>query len=246
MRSVHRYLADNYSFVDAENAFLLGFLHDFYDGVAPCGTLVEVGGGGALYSLLSARRRVRHATYLEPNPEARREILRWLDGDPSAHSWNAFLEHVHALEQAPVSISAMAADLRRCLRRVSSFDVFAPWQGAQFDIVSSHFCVESMATTRAEFDTGVDTLCRMLAPGGHLVLSLLLEGHYWTFGSNTVRCFAMGESDILTALARNGLQVSRACTSSPGNGEKHCAEAADGQNYRGLLCVTAQRQPPSS
>ncbi|MFX5476880.1 hypothetical protein ABTD55_23435, partial [Acinetobacter baumannii] len=60
-----KYLEDNFSYLDPESRFMLKFFHDAYALLPGGNKLVEIGGGGALYSLLSARRKVNEIIYGE-------------------------------------------------------------------------------------------------------------------------------------------------------------------------------------
>lgn len=247
-----KYLHDNFSHIDPESRFMMQFFHDAYAALPAKRTLVEIGGGGALYSLISARTKVDEIVYGEFNSWCRSDVERWKNEDNAAHDWGVFFEETRKLEGQAESVSKMSADLRQKLKAIVECNIFAPQcgidqkYGTEFDVVSSQFCAESISSTMEEYELSMRNLLSMVAPNGCLVVSFLHNARYWDFADDKVFCALVNREGVLDLLQRNGFEIllhrhSQEDAESAAAGE-FCAEAARGHNYDGLLCVAARRR----
>lgn len=244
------YLEDNYDRVDDENAFLLEFFHDIYSKLPPAGRLVEIGGGAGLYMLISARRVVEKVVYAEPGDWCRAEIQAWRDGSAKAHNWTVFFEYVRQLEGKERSVEDMQAQLRSRISEITPCDVYASncgfnlGKGEEFDIVSSNFCAESITSDIEKFELSIRNIVSLIAPGGHLVLSMLEDGRFWTLGDSDMPCIKVDDRYVFELLQKVGLELitHKRSSSFEKNGQfGETKEAARGDNYSGILCILAKK-----
>jgi NNMT/PNMT/TEMT family len=233
------YLEDNYDRVDDENAFLLEFFHDIYSKLPEIKRLVEIGGGASLYMLISARRVVEKIVYAEPGDWCRAEIEAWREGSPKAHNWAVFFEYVRQLEGMESTLGAMQAQLRSKISEIIPCDVYAGDCGlgiggpAEFDVVSSNFCAESITSDIKKFELSIKNIASLVAPKGHLVLSMLEDGRFWTLGDSDMPCITVDDRYVFELLQNASFEK---------NGQfGETKEAARGDNYSGILCLVARR-----
>lgn len=246
-----KYLSDNFPRLDPESRFLLKFFHDAYALLSPQRNLLEVGGGGALYSLISARSKVSEITYGERLAWGREAVRKWERARLDAHDWRPFFEETRRLEEVSSSVAQMMAELRSKLTSIVACDIFAPQCGVSanhFDVVSSHFCAESVSRDVRQFQLALRNLSSVVAPGGYLILSLLDRATYWDFGDARVFCANVDRDTVVKFLTTFGFEIllerqsqHEVGRSSSLPDEEYCQESARGHNYQGLLCLAARR-----
>lgn len=78
-------------------SFYLQNYHQFYTKFSTnwdnsTASLLEFGGGPAIYALISAAPHFHDITFAEFIPAARTEVELWRKNDPEAHNWTPYFE----------------------------------------------------------------------------------------------------------------------------------------------------------
>jgi hypothetical protein len=247
-----QYLKNNYSSVDQENAFLLACLHNFYQNIGNQKTLLEVGGGPAIYSLISARHKVEEITFAEPDEWCRSEIANWRASHADSHDWTSFFSYVRQLENRFEQITDMVGVLRSKITRIVSCDVGASEpliDGSApqtFDIVSAHFCDVTDSYGPESYKRQVKNICSFVRPGGYLIMSELNQSHYWSQDDSDIPIDYVDENILRNHLAEENMKIivfedSRHFQPPFPVDSKCNAESANGENYTSIINIAARK-----
>src|SRR3989339_189653 len=170
-----RYLSEQYKTVVREEEFILRFLHDAYRALGRKKLrIIEVGGGPTVYQLISASKYAQEIIFTDFLQKNLDEVQAWKQKIPTAFDWRMHMQYVAALEGA--GVEKIEQRLRSALRRFLLLDIFHTKQilgSEKFDIVSSHFCVDSITDDRKIFLQAVRALTSLVAPHGALSMRLL-------------------------------------------------------------------------
>ena len=138
--------------------------------------------------------------------ENRETVKSWVAGDPDAHDRMPFIQMaVIELEGGADESSVLLTDKKKLgqvqsrvddlKRKIKSFvpcDVFktsivelkSDDIDKPFDVVSTSVCLESCATSEAQYKNIVAELCKLLKPNGYLFMNGVLEGTFYFIGNH--------------------------------------------------------------
>ena len=183
--------------------FYLKSIHDFYQGFgknwnSDTARLLEYGGGPVIYPLISASPFVNEIVfvdYLKSNIDL---VALWKNESPGQHNWEPYFRYVISeLEGNDIedTVIMRQKDLRKKLAdfvigNLYSEQILASMslqcsEGEKFDIISSHFCLEAVATSISEYQLFLQKLSKLLKPGGYILSMVSLEESYWIQQKNT-------------------------------------------------------------
>ena len=230
------YLAEYYAQLSEENAFLLDFYHETYQHLPAGLSVLELGGGPTIYQLLSASRRAREIFFTDFLAANRREVERWLAGAAGVFDWSQYLQRVASLER-DLDAAALAARVRGCISAVAPCDLtlenpLEPDARADFDIVSSAFCLEAVTQDPADFAIFLRRIGAVLKPGGSLVAVLVRDSLAYKVGRHFFPACPLNEVTLTAALQGNGYRRVRIRT----------LETSRLHGYTGIMAVVAERE----
>lgn len=195
--------------------------HDFYnthkDEFDPSrATLLELGGGPTIHSLISACQHVSKITFSDYADTNRREIQLWKDNDAKCHNWTPYIHHVVSNFEGnskPGAVDQRTRELRNKIDQiipcdVKSEDMLGPYQKL-FDVVHTNLCLEIVCETPADFINALSNLRKLVKPGGYLLCLTAKEGSWYTcagYGTKLHQLF-LNESEILKAFGNSGFKV---------------------------------------
>ncbi len=233
------YLNEYHCNWDDEDEFLMSFLHEVYRNLEPQSTLLEIGGGPTIHQLISARNKVETIVFGEYLKKNRNEVKAWRENRKTSFSWDIYFDHVLKLEggSQQESILEMKKTLRQKLRFVVPCNILEarlmPFMPARnFDIVSVHFCPESITSQESEFLAGMRRVISMAKPEGLLVMSFLKESSMYAVGPTNFCAFPLTEAKLKQTLAALGCEIS----------ELAHGPADDTRNYHGTISLVAKRR----
>jgi len=231
------YLSQYHSNWDREDRFLMQFLHHTYKCLPPQKNLLEIGGGPTIYQLISARNKVEAITFTEFLKANRTEVRKWKYKDKAAFNWDCYFECVRDLEETSEDIESMKSILRAKLKSIIPSNILqepcilmSPLQ--KYDIVSAHFCPESITSNREEFVLGMKNICSFVKREGFLVMSFLHSANLYAVGSVNFSACSVNEQVVEEVLDMLGCKVITVDS---------CLAAA-GRDYAGTFSVLARRQ----
>jgi NNMT/PNMT/TEMT family len=231
------YLDAYYSNWDVEDDFHMTFLHAAYKSIPKQEKLLEIGGGPAIHQLVSARHKVERITFGEYLSANRHEILKWKKGDATAFNWDPYFEYAARLENSNESIADMKQTLRSKLRNIVPCDILRQppmlrHSNRLYDIVSVHFCAESITSKREEFHTAMSNILSFLNPGGYLVISFLRAAGMYPVGTERFCAYPVCEDEVTELLNAMSCKIEMI---------DNCA--ANDRDYWGVFSLVARKQP---
>ena len=239
------YLDQHYGHMSAETATMMTAIIDFARGrdIAAPARLIEVAGGPTVFSLLALTaaldappQRIVFTDIAESNL---REIDAWLHGRPQAfdyaHLYDWLATHAHADPERA------AAALRGAQWELVAVDWHEPppaaWIGA-FDVVSSHFFVESATAHEAEARAFVRNYAALGRHEALVLLSFLQHADSWDCDGVPVASLRVHEGMIEGFLRGGGLNLEAVrIATAPGR------RSADVTGYAGVVTVSGLRGP---
>lgn len=197
------YLEEYHCDWDDEDEFLMSFLHRTYSALDVQRTLLEIGGGPTINQLISARNKVDTIVFGEYLKKNRVEVKTWREGRKTAFNWDPYFSHVFKLEGGATEgdAAAMKSNLKKKLRFVVPCNIlnasplpFMPTR--HFDVVSVHFCPESITSFEAEFLAGMNRVVSLCRPGGTLIMSFLKESNMYAVGDTNFCAYPVTEAKL--------------------------------------------------
>lgn len=211
--------------------FCLKSIHDFYTKFS-CNwadsdtvEVLEFGGGPVLYSLISASPKVSEITFADYCTSNLKCVELWRDGDPAAHNWTPYISYViNKLENHTCHVEELVKertrDMRSKVKNIAHCDIFKeslvdlPGVQLQFDIISTHFCLEVATETVNEYRIAVKRLSSILKLGGFIHSLVSLEESYWLNGTDEEHCghLYLTKDDVIGTYEAAGLTVVHAAS----------------------------------
>lgn len=171
-------------------------------------SVLDFGCGPTLHNTFAVAPYARRVTLADYLPGNREEARRWLADEPGAHDWDPLFRGVLRVEGTDAAaLDARKAEYRRKVTAIRPCDLRQPdplGEPATFDLVTSFFCTECVASSRAEWEAMFARVLGLVAPGGAAFVAVLGGcDRYAVLGRwfDTVR---LSERDIAAALAAAG------------------------------------------
>lgn len=205
--NARKYLSEQYRTVVPEDVFILRFLHETYLGLNRKNLrILEIGGGPTIYQLLSASAWAKEITFTDFLSENLEQVQAWVKKSPDSFGWTEYVNIVAHLEGEKQQI--IEKRLRTVLKTFLIFDILGKDKPTltKFDIVSSHFCADSITNTKSEFLHAVRTITSFVAPNGMLVMSMLKGAVTYDVGNYSFPAYFIDEQTVKTILKRLGFK----------------------------------------
>ena len=150
--------------------------HDVFQSLPNGVTFLEYGCGPSIHLTFTAATKASEIVlcdFLESN----REIVRkWLNKDPGAYDWSPYFSYVvQDLEgKGPEEVEKRQNLVRQLVKGVVHCDLtqdppIEKGYDKEYDVVSSSFCICSVAKTPEEFCQYYSKLGQLVKPGGTLI-----------------------------------------------------------------------------
>ncbi len=176
-----------------------------------------------MYSLISAAPHfsdIIFSDYQQSNLDA---VMAWKNHLEGHHDWTPHFKHVISQLEGNDSDEAVAQrqeELRVKCKRFLRCDLHAndilisdsvPSEDfrKKFDVVSSNFCCETVASDVKEYQSYVQRLGEYVKPGGHIIGLVSLEESYWHSSYSDKRTFNLylTEEDVKRAYSGAGFDI---------------------------------------
>ncbi len=198
--SIKDYLDTYYSKWDIEDDHMMTFLHEVYESISPCDTLLDIGGGPTIHQHISARRKVSSFTFTDYMDMHLEQVNYWLSDHCEAHNWDQYFEYVLNLENSCESLPSAKKSLREKIKNTVRLDILQPPSEicgiSKFDIVQCFFCLEAATFTEADFQKALSNVISFAKPDGNVLLAFLRETSQYHVGGAEYRCFPVSEKLI--------------------------------------------------
>jgi hypothetical protein len=121
------YLEDYYRDVEPDELATIAFFVDALQGERPAGPALVFGAGPTLHHAFPVTRKATEIHCGDYLPANLAEIRRWIDRDPGAHDWRAFVGHALACEgladPSPADIARREEATRALITRLLPVDL---------------------------------------------------------------------------------------------------------------------------
>uniref|UniRef100_A0A8C5WW90 Nicotinamide N-methyltransferase n=1 Tax=Laticauda laticaudata TaxID=8630 RepID=A0A8C5WW90_LATLA len=179
---------------NAESDFLIFFLKNlhkiFTSGDIKGDTLVDIGSGPSIYHFLFACESFREIIATDYTDQNREEMQRWLRKEPGAFDWTPIMKYVCELEGDGEKWPEKEEKVRRAIKQVLKCDVTKPKPLAPVvlppaDCLMSSLCLETACKDIPTYQSALKHISSLVKPGGHLILSTVLEENFYIVGCHT-------------------------------------------------------------
>lgn len=206
------YLAEYYTEVLPDERFTLEFLVKAVQKLPPTSVALDFGCGPNLphiFPVVPKVQEIHMAEYLASN---RAEVEKWLLSRDDAHDWREFTLEVLRLEgnSAPTAAAANTREqaARACVTQVLPGDVTqADPLGAErrgfYPLVTTHYCAESVTTSKDQWRMYMQNIMSLVKPGGTLILSVCGGGSFYRVGDRYFPGAGINGQDVLASLCDN-------------------------------------------
>ena len=171
-------------------------------------TVVDIGCGPTIHNTFAIAPyadRIDLADYLDENLF---EIQRWLDAAPDAHLWDALFRGVMACQEiGPDSLDDRKELYRSCvtaLRRCDLREPFPLGEAVSYDLVTSFFCAECVATSKSDWVAMMERMLQMVDDGGAVFVAALRESKGYRVLGRWFPSVPVNESDFEELLRERG------------------------------------------
>ena len=219
-----RFTASN-GIVDEERGvqpFYLQCYHHFYQTFSHTwdpthAKLLELGGGPVIYPLISAAPFVSEITFADYAEESLELVRLWIRGDPKAHNWTPYFDHVvETLEGKVGESQSRQESLRGKIRKLVSCDirkedpshVVEPSDQLEtFDIVSFNLCAEAVCTSVEDYQRTLSRLGKLVSLHGYLTTLVSLEESWYVNEGGKTFVLHLTKEQVKTCLQNAGFTV---------------------------------------
>lgn len=191
---------------------ILFFLPNLAARMNKCETLLDVGSGPAVYMALGFRNKVDEIYLSDYTEQNRRELRLWKAGTPS-FNWTPISKAIAKLEGGKCDSETVENEARRKVADIIYCDVHnemvldETYAGRQFDIISTVFCLEYASSNYDEYKTALINVCKLIKPGGTLIMGGALEETHYTIGAKKFACHYLTEDQLFDALRDAGVET---------------------------------------
>ena len=188
--------------------------------------LLEYGGGPVIYPLISACPYVDEITFSDFQQASLDAVSMWKNGSEGSHDWFPYFKYVVSEIEGNDNKEAVLQrqmELRKKLKYFTIGDILAEnilasdtvspapeGMPKQFDIVSCNLCLEVPAKTIYDYKRNVNTLSKLVKPGGYVISLVTLENSYYCFsngGKEKSFLLYIQENDVREAYEEAGFVI---------------------------------------
>jgi hypothetical protein len=233
------YLADYYSEVEPDERETIAFFVDAMRDVPPGDPILFFGVGPTLHHVFLAAGKASEIHLADYLPENLDEIRRWLDRDPDAHDWSAFVRYTLECEgladPTDLDVRQREAITRMKITRLLQADAGHPQPlPERYATVVSAYCADSATGDRATWETYLRNIAGLVRPGGTFVTAALRGARHYLVGGKPFPSADVDEHDVATVL-------------DPGfdaTVEVRELVAQQSHGYSGIVLARARREAP--
>ncbi|XP_030635957.1 nicotinamide N-methyltransferase [Chanos chanos] len=173
-------------------------------------TLIDVGSGPTIHSVISASKYFDEFVLSDYTDRNRKEIEKWLKAEEGCFNWKPVIQYVCELEGR--SPSEVESELRQRVKRVLKCDVrlenpFHPLNLEPADCVITSLCLEGACKDTETYSRALRSLRALLRPDGALVMVGVLGETFYTVAGQKFSCLSLTQSNIEDLLKNLGFTV---------------------------------------
>ncbi|KAL7845748.1 hypothetical protein AOLI_G00239400 [Acnodon oligacanthus] len=173
-------------------------------------TLVEVGSGPTIHSVLSACEHFQEIVLSDFTDDSRREVEKWLRNEEGCFSWRPVIQYVCDMEKR--SPSEVEAKVRQRVKQVLKCDVrlenpFHPQTLKPADCVITCLCLEAACRDMLEYKKALAHVATLVRPAGVLVMVGVLDESFYYVNQTRFSCLQLSKESIEAKLQDLGFTI---------------------------------------
>ncbi|XP_017565506.1 indolethylamine N-methyltransferase [Pygocentrus nattereri] len=173
-------------------------------------TLIEVGNGPTIHSVLSACEHFQEIVLSDFTDDSRQEVEKWLRNEEGAFNWKPVIQYVCHMEKR--SPSEVEAKVRQRVKQVLKCDVrlenpFHPQTLKPADCVITCLCLEAACRDMLEYKKALAHITTLLRPAGVLVMVGVLEQSFYFVNQTRFSCLQLSKENIEAELQGLGFTI---------------------------------------
>ncbi|XP_023220945.1 nicotinamide N-methyltransferase-like [Centruroides sculpturatus] len=182
--------------------------------------LLDVGSGPTVHRIASATKVFSEIILSEYAEANRQELQKWLNNDPNALDWSAFIAMTARLEKygnTEKGIKTIESRIRQRVKSVLPCDVFKEYLGlnpsdvGKFDVVFTSYCLECSCPTVEAYKSAIKKLEYFLVPGGALIMIVIIDSSYCIYVNDSEKLkfydLSVSEQLVKEALEEANLDI---------------------------------------
>jgi SAM-dependent methyltransferase len=177
---------------------------------------IDVGCGCTIHHVIPSVSYVREIHLADYLPGNLAELEKWVEARPGAHNWDVYVRGALEIETeqqvAARDISLRQQALREkitALKAVNIRNAHPLGDASSYDLVLSFYCAEAVASSKAEWHSLMENLCRLISPGGMLILTAMRRCRSYQVIDQQFPAIAIDETDLETMLMKNDFDPAR-------------------------------------
>ncbi|MBN3302552.1 NNMT methyltransferase, partial [Amia calva] len=176
-------------------------------------TLIEVGSGPTVHSVVSACDHFQDIVLSDFTETNRLEVQKWLRGDEGCFDWSPVIQFVSELEGKRTP-KEMEERLRRTVKQVLPCDVrhenpFHPLVLEPADCVLTSLCLEAACKDHPTYQQALKNVTALLRPGGVLIMIGVLNETFYVVGEHRLSCLPLSQTFVENALKDLGFSIQK-------------------------------------
>ncbi|KAM9296657.1 nicotinamide N-methyltransferase-like [Gastrophryne carolinensis] len=183
----------------------------FNSGLVKGKTLIDIGTGPCIYSLLSACEAFEDIIVSDFTDSNREAFKDWLLDRPGAFDWSAVVKLVCHIEGDRTTLKEKEACLKKAIKQVVQCNILKspPIEEAvpQADCILSSLCLESACKDEKDYVAALGHMNSLLKPGGYLVLTGDMGNSFYMVGDVKFSCFTLTEPFVRKSVSGAGFTI---------------------------------------
>ncbi len=147
------------------------------------------------------------ADYVSANLQ---EIKKWIAEGSTIHNWDDQIRHILNIEglKTDKDFNERIESFKNKIKKLLTCNIFDTLPigitKAQFPLVTSFYCIDSITHSKLKWKTAMKNLCGLVEPGGWLIISALRDTKSYKVGKRTFPSANVNEADFYTILGKHG------------------------------------------
>ncbi|XP_068102619.1 indolethylamine N-methyltransferase-like [Hyperolius riggenbachi] len=191
---------------------MMNFHYVFSSGFVKGDVLIDLSVGSLIHHLYSACDIFKDIIILKVNENCNMETSKWKDTRTGAYNWQHTSAHAAKLEGKSGQIEDKDQRLKTAIGHIISCDfknenITYPVVLPLADCVTSLFLTTAISKDEDDYMRNLEKISKLLRPGGHLILFLVLNVSYYMVGGEKFHAFTFDENFVKNALCKLGFVI---------------------------------------
>ncbi|CAM4126242.1 hypothetical protein [Pseudoalteromonas byunsanensis] len=208
------YYSDDPSF-DYEEGFHLNWWQHCYDTSKPQGSMLVIGGGPVISSIITASKYVDSIDFTDFNNECLAEVKQWVEGE--GHNWDFYVKKALELETQPTDtcgIEARTKLIKNKINNITQLDILQPHIEKEYNVVDAHFVLDCISDSKDIFLQSLQNACNFLKENGIFQGAFLNRTNGWLSGNNFYKSIPLTEDELDKCFSDLGFKILKSASIS--------------------------------